>query len=204
MTNTSVVVPVTPIWEFPEVPKPSAGGMTARTRLPTFLPTSADSSPGSRLLGIIAGLPVKVFSFSEEPVPSQKYSTKFAAMTSVLVRMTPVPGMSVLMARLLLALAFGMSTVGVLPNAPVAVTDEFSFEEEDDEDALDFDEPQPARTTQASRGTAMSARKRRMKTSIVVDVSFASLAAGPSGRVPPSGVLRRIPRLAIQSVTSPR
>jgi hypothetical protein len=79
-----------------------------------------------------------------------------------------------------------MVTVGVLPKDPLAVTDEFAVEEEDDEgddDALDFDEPQPARTTQASRGTAMSARKRRMKTSMVVDVSFASLLARPSDRV---------------------
>jgi hypothetical protein len=66
-----------------------------------------------------------------------------------------------------------------LPKDPVAVTDEFAPEEaeDDDEDAVDFDEPQPARTTQASRGIAMSARKRRMKTSRVVDVSFASLLA---------------------------
>jgi hypothetical protein len=79
-----------------------------------------------------------------------------------------------------------MITVGVLPKDPLAVTDEFAVEEEDDEDdddALDFDEPQPARTKQASRGTAMSARKRRMKTSMVVDVSFASLLARPSRRV---------------------
>ena len=95
--------------------------------------------------------------------------------------------MSVLTARLLPALAFGMTTLGSLPNDPVAVTDEFSLadDEDEDEEAVDFDEPQPARTTQASRGMAMSARKRRMKTSIVVDVSLASLLARPSGRVPP-------------------
>jgi len=89
--------------------------------------------------------------------------------------------------RLLPGLAFGMFTVGALPNDPVAVTVVFAPEEEDedDEEAVDFDEPQPARTTQASRGMAMSARKRRMKTSIVVDVSFASLLARPSDRVPP-------------------
>ena len=92
--------------------------------------------------------------------------------------------MSVLTARLLPALAFGMSTVGALPKDPVAVTAEFEDEDEDDEDddddALDFDEPQPARTTQASKGIAMSARKRRMKTSMVVDVSLASLLALPT------------------------
>jgi hypothetical protein len=91
-----------------------------------------------------------------------------------------------------------MTTVGALPKAPVAVTAEFEDEDEgddedddDDDDALDFDELQPARTTQASRGIAMSARKRRMKTSIVVDVSFASLLARPSGPVPPSDDLQR-------------
>jgi hypothetical protein len=84
------------------------------------------------------------------------------------------------------ALAFGIVTFGVLPNDPVAVTAEFAAEEDDDEDAdaAGFDEPQPARTTQASRGTARSARKRRMKTSRVVDVSFASLLVRTSGRVP--------------------
>ena len=101
--------------------------------------------------------------------------------------------MSVLTARLLPALAFGMSTVGALPKDPVAVTAEFEDEDEDededeeDDDALDFDEPQPARTTQASKGIAMSARKRRMKTSMVVDVSLASLLALPTrGDDPPN------------------
>jgi hypothetical protein len=85
-----------------------------------------------------------------------------------------------------------MFTVGALPNKPVAVTDELApagdvedAEEDDDE----LDEPQPARTAQASRGTAVSARKRRIKTSRVVDVSSASLLARPSGRVQRSGVL---------------
>jgi len=80
-----------------------------------------------------------------------------------------------------------------LPNVPVAVTAVFApveeDEDEDDEEAVDFDEPQPARTTQASRGMAMSARKRRMKTSIVVDVSFASLLARPSDEVRPGRAL---------------
>src|SRR5271166_5997576 len=166
--------------------------MTARTRLPTFLPISAVSRPGSIVPPITVGLLVKVLAFSEELVPSQKYRTKFAAMASLLVRVTPVPWMSVLTARSLPALAFGTVTVGVLPKDPLAMTDEFAVEEEDDEDdddALDFDEPQPARTTQASRGTAMSARKRRMKTSMVVDVSFASLlevlTRGDDPRSPP-------------------
>jgi hypothetical protein len=68
-----------------------------------------------------------------------------------------------------------MVTVGALPNAPVAVTEVFApwpftdagdvEEAEADEEAEeDFDDdPQPARATQASRGMAMSARKRRMK-----------------------------------------
>jgi hypothetical protein len=73
-----------------------------------------------------------------------------------------------------------MVTFGVLSNAPVAVTAVFAPGEEaadaDDDEAVDFDDPpQPARTTQASKGMAMSARKRRMKTSIVVDVSLVSL-----------------------------
>src|SRR5271169_2979648 len=142
--------------------------MTARTRLPTFWPISADSRPGNIVPPITVGLLVKVLAFSEELVPSQKYRTKFAAMASLLVKVAPVPSMSVLTARSAPALAFGMFTVGALPKDPVAVTDEFEVEEEDDDDddAPDFDEPQPARTRQASRGIAMSARKRRMKTSI--------------------------------------
>ena len=104
--------------------------MTARTRLPTFLPISADSRPGSIVPPITVGLLVKVLAFSEELVPSQKYRTKFAARASLLVRVVPVPWMSVLTARLLPALAFGMVTVGVLPNDPVAVTDEFAVDEE--------------------------------------------------------------------------
>src|SRR6185437_16585102 len=76
--------------------------------------------------------------------------------------------------------ALGMVTLGALPNAPVAVTAVFApapltlppeadadadadAEEDEDDEELDFDEPQPARATQASRGMAMSARKRRMK-----------------------------------------
>ena len=76
---------------------------------------------------------MKVLAFSEELVPSQKYRTKFAAMASLLVKVAPVPWMSVLTARSPPALAFGMFTVGVLPKDPVAVTDEFAVEEEDDE-----------------------------------------------------------------------
>jgi hypothetical protein len=76
-------------------------------------------------------------------------------------------------------LAFGIVTFGVLSNAPVAVTAVLEPGEPDadaDDEAVDFDDPpQPARITQASRGMAMSARKRRMKTSIVVDVSLVSL-----------------------------
>jgi hypothetical protein len=59
-----------------------------------------------------------------------------------------------------------MVTFGVLSNAPLAVTDVFApgdpaAEEvgDDDEEADDFDDPpQAARTRQASKGTAMSAR----------------------------------------------
>src|SRR5712675_968122 len=104
--------------------------------------------------------------------------------------MAPAPWMSVLTVRLLPGLAFGMVTFGVWPNAPVAVTAVFAPGEEEaadadeDDEAVDFDDPpQPARTTQASRGMAMSARKRRMKTSMVVDVSLVSLLVGPSGHV---------------------
>jgi hypothetical protein len=86
-----------------------------------------------------------------------------------------------------------MLTAGALPNNPVAVTAELAPTEEEDEEEGEeeeeaFDEPQPARTTQASRGMALSARKRRMKTSRVVDVSSASLLVRPSGCAPRSGV----------------
>src|ERR1700730_3780049 len=119
--------------------------MTARTRLPTFWPISADSRPGSIVPPITVGLLVKVLAFSEELVPSQKYRTKFAAMASLLVRVVPAPWMSVLTARLLPAWPVGMPPVGVLPKDPAAVTAEFEVEEDedDDDDALDFDEPQP-------------------------------------------------------------
>src|SRR6266568_8656259 len=173
MTNTSVVLPVIPSWELPEVPYPCEGGMTARMRLPTFLPISADSRPGSIVPPITVGLLVKVLAFSEELLPCQKYRTKLAARASLLVRVVPLPWMSVLTVRLLPGVAFGMVTFGVLSNAPVAVTAVFAPGEaaaedeedaEDDEEAVDFDDPpQPARTRQASKGMAMSARKRRMK-----------------------------------------
>src|SRR5580704_18983551 len=158
MTNTSVVLPVMPSCELPEVPYPCAGGMTARMRLPTFLPISADSSPGSIVPPITVGLAPKVLAFSEELVPCQKYRTKLAAKASLLVRAVPLPWMSVLTVRLLPGLVFGMVTFGVLSNAPVAVTAVFEPEEEDadeDDEAVDFDDPpQPARTTQASKGMA--------------------------------------------------
>jgi hypothetical protein len=71
-----------------------------------------------------------------------------------------------------------MVTLGALPNAPTAVTAVFApvpltlpveaaaeaDAEEAGAEADDFDDdPQPARTTHASRGMAKSARKRRMK-----------------------------------------
>src|SRR5437868_2562515 len=81
--------------------------------------------------------------------------------------------MRVLTVRLLPGVAFGMVTFGVLSNAPDAVTDVFApgpattedeEDADDDDEAVDFDDPpQPARTRQASKGMAMSARKRRMK-----------------------------------------
>jgi hypothetical protein len=131
-----------------------------------------------------------VFAFSEELVPDQKYRTKFAARASALVKVVPVPWMSVLTSSWLPALAFGMFTVGALPNKPVAVTDELApaGDVEDDEEDDELDEPQPARTAQASRGTAVSARKRRIRTSRVVDVRSASLLARPSGRALRSAV----------------
>src|ERR1039458_6004122 len=186
MTNTSVALPVMPSCGRAVVRSPCAGGITARTRLPTFLPISADSRPGSIVPPITVGLLVKVFAFSEELVPDQKYRTKFAARASALVKVVPAPWMSVLTSSWLPALAFGMFTVGALPNKPVAVTDELAPAGGVEDDELD--EPQPARTAHASRGTAVSARKRRIRTSRVVDVSAASLLARPSGRAQRSGV----------------
>src|SRR5215469_4310706 len=46
MTKTSVSVPLTPICEFPCVPKACLGGITASTRLPIDWPTRAVSRPG--------------------------------------------------------------------------------------------------------------------------------------------------------------
>jgi hypothetical protein len=67
--------------------------------------------------------------------------------------------------------------------------------EEAGEEADDFDDdPQPARTTQASRGMAKSARKRRIKKpSKVVDVSFVSLLAGLRSRAPHRAAWRELP-----------
>ena len=179
--------------------------MTARMRLPTFLPISADSRPGSIVPPITVGLLVKVLALSEELLPCQKYRTKLAARASLLVRVVPLPWMRVLTVRLLPGVAFGMVTFGVLSNAPVAVTAVFAPGEaaaeevaDDDEEAVDFDDPpQAARTRQASKGTAMSARKRRMK----------NLNSGrcqprqPTGRTerprPPSGTLQRTLSLAV-------
>src|ERR1700744_5533190 len=47
MTNTSVALGPMASEEWQDVPKPSLGGITASTRLPSFWPTSAVSSPGS-------------------------------------------------------------------------------------------------------------------------------------------------------------
>jgi hypothetical protein len=110
----------------------------------------------------------------------------------------PLPWMSVLTSSSLPGFAFGILTVGALPNDPVTVTAELAptedeEEEEGEEEEDDFDELQPARTTQTSRGMALSARKRRMKTSRVVDVSSASLLVRPSGCAPHSGVTQLTP-----------
>jgi hypothetical protein len=59
-----------------------------------------------------------------------------------------------------------VAVTAVLAPAPLtlAAAPEAEPVAEADEEALDFDDdPQPARTTQATRGMAMSARKRRMK-----------------------------------------
>src|SRR5580704_3935609 len=165
--NTSVVLPVMPSWEFPEVPYPSAGGITARTRLPTFWPISAVSRPGSIVPPITVGFWVKVFAFRVLLVPLQKYRTKFAAMASALVTVEPVPGITVLTVSLLFAWSLGILTTGVVPNAPATVTDAFALEllaaALELELALGLDEPQPAMTRQASRGITVMARTRRMK-----------------------------------------
>jgi hypothetical protein len=120
--------------------------------------------------------------------------------------------MSVLTSSALPGFAFGMLTVGAVPNDPVAVTAEFAptddeeAEAEEEAEEEDFDEPQPARTTQASRGMAPSARKRRMKTSRVVDVSPASLLVRPSGCARHSGVPQLTPMgwLTHTKMTAPR
>ena len=113
------------------------------------------------------GLLVKVFAFSVELVPVQKYRTKFAAMASVLVTVGPEPVMTVLTVSLLSAASFGIVTDGVAPNVPVTFTAELAAalvaDELELELELGFDEPQPARTRQASSGTMVSARRRRMK-----------------------------------------
>ena len=117
---------------------------------------------------ITVGLLVKVLAFSVEVVPSQKYRTKFAAIASDLVTVAPVPGMTVLTVSVLSALSFGMLTAGVVPKFPVTVTDALAAElvaaaELELALALGFDEPQAAMTRQASSGTTMIARTRRMK-----------------------------------------
>src|SRR4029078_6313123 len=96
--------------------------MTARIRLRTFLPIRADSRPGSIVPPITVGLLVKVLALSEELLPCQKYRTKLAARASLLVSVVPLPWMRVLTVRLLPGVAFGMVTLGVLSNAPDAVT----------------------------------------------------------------------------------
>ena len=77
---------------------------------------------------ITVGFWVKVFAFRVEPVPFQKYRTKFAAMASDLVTVEPVPGITVLTVSLLFASSLGILTTGVVPNAPATVTDAFAFE----------------------------------------------------------------------------
>src|SRR5260370_31538504 len=127
--------------------------MTARMRLPTFFPISADSRPGSMVPPITVGLLVKVLAFSVEAVPDQKYRTKFAAMASLLVNAAPLPWMSVLIVRAVPGWVFGMVTWGAWPNEPVAVTDVFvpaAGEAGGEDEAAGFAEPQPARNTQGN------------------------------------------------------
>src|SRR6202050_407705 len=76
---------------------------------------------------IIVGVWGKVFAFSEELVPSQKYRTKFAAMASALVTVVPVPLISVLTNSLLSAASLGMVTLGVAPKFPLTVTELFAL-----------------------------------------------------------------------------
>jgi len=126
-----------------------------------------------------------VFAFSVELFPSQKYRTKFAAIASVLVTVVPVPWITVLTVSLLFALTFGIVTTGVAPNAPATETDEFELVALALELAAEdgFDEPQPARTRQASKGITVIARRRRMKTSVVVDVSALGVSPNRLARV---------------------
>src|SRR5205085_7602315 len=101
-----------------------------------------------------------------------------------LVKVVPVPWISVLTVSLLSGFAFGMVTLGAVPNDPVAVTEPPLAPALADDDAAGLEEPQAARARQAIRGIAMSASKRRMKTSMVVDVSQDSLLARPSSLGP--------------------
>src|SRR4029078_9939996 len=125
--------------------------MTARMRLPTFLPISADSRPGSIVPPIPVGLLVKVLGLSEELCRCQNDRTKLAARASLLVSVVPLPWMRVLTVRLLPGVAFGMVTLGVLSKTPDAVTAWLApgggaagEVGDDDEEAVDWDDPPQA------------------------------------------------------------
>ena len=96
--------------------------------------------------------------------------------------------MTVLTVSLSFASKFGIFTTGAVPNVPATVTDAFAFgllAALELELALEdgFDEPQPAMTRQASTGTTVIARRRRMKTSMVVDVSALGVSPNRLARV---------------------
>src|SRR5690348_12033022 len=99
------------------------------------------------------------------------------------VNVVPVPWISVLTVSLLSGFAFGMVTLGALSNAPVAVTEPPPAVAPAlaDDDEVDLPELQAARVRQAIRGTAMSARKRRMKTSMMVDGQRTAYWHGEAG-----------------------
>src|SRR5579862_9247189 len=114
------------------------------------------------------GFWLKVFAFSEEVLPSQKYRTKLAAIASALVTVAPVPGITVLVSSLLSGESLGIFTTGVVPNAPATETDAFALElaaalELEPVLALGLDEPQPATTRQASKAITVIVRRRRMR-----------------------------------------
>jgi hypothetical protein len=99
-----------------------------------------------------------------------------------LVTVAPVPVVRVLTVSWVLASVAGKFTLGVVPYAPVTETFallfvlvvaqlaaaalvELAFAELEAVGSVDLDELQPAKVAPASKGMAMTARKRRMKSS---------------------------------------